>query len=74
VREIWCSSNTLRSLLVAARKRDESDAARAPDEKPSFAEGDLVSRLFEGPDGGQWDFASKGTLWSSLVAALNTSP
>ena len=43
-------SDTLQSLLVAARKRNEADAARAPDEKPSFAEGDLFSSLFEGPN------------------------
>lgn len=43
-------SDTLRSLLVAARKRNEADVARAPDEKPSFAEGDLFSSLFEGPN------------------------
>lgn len=118
-------SDTLHALLVAARKRNEADAARAPDEKPSFAEGDLFSSLFEGPNavevladsargssrvatvrmtyngatpavtwidhvvlvrgkagyviddieyGGQWDFASKGTLKSSLATALATPP
>lgn len=118
-------SDTLRALLVAARKRNEADVARAPDEKPSFAEGDLFSSMFEGPNavavlgdsargsvrvatvrmtysgaqpaitwtdhvvltqqggryliddieyGGTWDFASKGTLRSSLVAALASSP
>jgi hypothetical protein len=118
-------SDTLHALLVAARKRNEADAARAPDEKPSFAEGDLFSSLFEGPNavevladsargssrvatvrmayngatpavtwtdhvvlvrgksgyviddveyGGQWDFASKGTLKSSLATALAAPP
>jgi hypothetical protein len=118
-------SDTLHALLVAARKRNETDAARAPDEKPSFAEGDLFSSLFEGPNavevladsargssrvatvrmtyngatpavtwldhvvlvrgtrgyviddveyGGQWDFASKGTLKSALATALATPP
>ena len=118
-------SDTLRALLVAARQRNEADVARAPDEKPSFAEGDLFSSLFEGPTaahviadsargpdrvayvrmtyngatsptswvdrvvlkregaayviddieyGGRWDFASKGTLRSSLVAALTSPP
>ena len=43
-------SDTLRSLLAAARKRNEADVVRAPDEKPSFAEGDLFSSLFEGPN------------------------
>lgn len=43
-------SDTLHALLVAARKRNEADVARAPDEKPSFAEGDLFSSLFEGPN------------------------
>jgi hypothetical protein len=115
-------SDTLRALLVAARKRNEADVARAPNEKPSFAEGDLFSSLFEGPNavdvvadsargtarvatvrmmyiaanppatwidhvvltkergryviddieyGGQWDFATKGTLRSTLIAALS---
>ena len=118
-------SDTLRALLVAARKRNEADVARAPDEKPLFAEGDLFSSLFEGPNaarviadsargtdrvafvrmtyngsnpptawvdrvvlkrqgtryviddveyGGQWDFASKGTLRSSLVSTLASPP
>ena len=43
-------SDTLRSLLAAARKRSEAEAAKSPDEKPSFVEGDLFSSLFEGPD------------------------
>lgn len=118
-------SDTLRALLVAARKRNEADVARAPDEKPSFAEGDLFSSMFEGPNaadvladstrgagrvatvrmtytgaqppitwvdhvmlthqggqwviddvvyGGTWDFASKGTLRGSLLAALTGPP
>ena len=33
-------SDTLRSLLDAARRRNEADAARTPDEKPAFADGD----------------------------------
>jgi hypothetical protein len=43
-------SDTLRSLLTAARRRSESDIARAPDEKPSFMEGDVFSSLFDGPN------------------------
>ena len=43
-------SDTLRLLLTAARKRSEADAAKSPDEKPSFVEGDLFSSLFEGPN------------------------
>ncbi|HUQ80769.1 MAG TPA: hypothetical protein VM076_06520 [Gemmatimonadaceae bacterium] len=43
-------SDTLRALLDAARRRSEADAARAPDEKPAFVEGDLFSSLFEGPN------------------------
>jgi hypothetical protein len=43
-------SDTLRMLLEAARRRSEADAARAPDEKPMFVEGDLFSSLFEGPN------------------------
>ena len=43
-------SDTLRSLLDAARRRSEADASRAPDEKPAFADGDLFSSLFEGPN------------------------
>lgn len=42
-------STELRELLAQARKRREDEAARAPAEKPSFAEGDLFSSLFEGP-------------------------
>jgi hypothetical protein len=118
-------SDTLRSLLDAARRRNEADASRAPDEKPAFADGDLFSSLFEGPNaadvvadsargnvrvatvrmtstsasppvtwvdhvvitpraggfviddveyGGTWDFANKGSLRATLVAALSTPP
>jgi hypothetical protein len=118
-------SDTLRSLLDAARRRNEADAARDPNEKPMFADGDLFSSLFEGPNavdvvadsvrgdvgvatvrmtytganppvtwtdrvilttrdgrfliddieyGGQWDFANKGSLRASLVAALASPP
>jgi len=42
-------SDTLTSLLRAARRVQEADRERAPDEKPAFAEGDLFSSLFEGP-------------------------
>ena len=42
-------SDTLAALLAAARARHDADFARAPDEKPSFTEGDLFSSLFEGP-------------------------
>lgn len=114
-------SDTLRALLTAARRRSDADAVRAPNEKPVFAEGDLFSSLFEGPNavevvadsargpfrvatvrmtysatapvvtwvdrvvlakergrfviddveyGGEWDFANKGTLRSTLTTAL----
>lgn len=39
----------LRSLLEQARQRRDDEAARAPAEKPAFADGDLFSSLFEGP-------------------------
>lgn len=42
-------SDTLSALLAQARRRHDADVARAPDEKPAFAEGDLFSSLFEGP-------------------------
>jgi phage tail protein X len=42
-------SDTLRALLRAARELHDSDLARAPDEKPAFADGSLYSSLFEGP-------------------------
>ena len=42
-------SDTLRALLAAARRLHDAELARAPDEKPAFAEGDLFSSLFEGP-------------------------
>jgi hypothetical protein len=114
-------SDTLRSLLAAARRLSDAEAARSPDEKPPFVEGDLFSSLFEGPTsvevsadsargdrrvasvrmtsnganppvtwvdravlvkqgdryviddieyGGQWDFANKGTVRSTLVSGL----
>lgn len=43
-------SDTLHSLLAAARQRSDAEAARDPNEKPSFADGDLFSSLFEGPN------------------------
>ena len=118
-------SDTLRALLAGARRQHDADAARSPDEKPAFADGDLFSSLFEGPNaaevvadsargdqrvvlvrmtyrgaepavtwidrvvltterdrpviddieyGGQWGFASKGTLRKSLEAALAPPP
>ena len=42
-------SDTLRSLLAAARQLSDAEAAKSPDEKPPFVEGDLFSSLFEGP-------------------------
>ncbi|HWA13206.1 MAG TPA: hypothetical protein VHA15_08940 [Burkholderiales bacterium] len=39
----------LRVLLEQARKRQLEDIARAPGDKPAFADGDLFSSLFEGP-------------------------
>jgi hypothetical protein len=41
-------SGELRQLLGEARARYEADLAKAPDEKPAFAEGDLFTSLFEG--------------------------
>ncbi len=42
-------SDTLTALLRAASALRDREAARAPNEKPPFAEGDLYSSLFEGP-------------------------
>ena len=42
-------SEQLRSLLRQARELHDAEAARSPDEKPAFADGDLFSSLFEGP-------------------------
>jgi hypothetical protein len=39
----------LRGLLGQARQRQLDDIARAPGDKPAFADGDLFSSLFEGP-------------------------
>lgn len=39
----------LRGLLDQAHKRRLDDTARAPGDKPAFADGDLFSSLFEGP-------------------------
>ena len=42
-------SAELVTLLRQARELHDADVARAPNEKPAFAEGDLFSSLFEGP-------------------------
>lgn len=42
-------SQHLQALLERAWQRCEEDLKKAPDEKPSFAEGDLFTSLFEGP-------------------------
>jgi hypothetical protein len=42
-------SSELRDLLRDANALRETDQKQAPDEKPSFAEGDLFTSLFEGP-------------------------
>ena len=114
-------SDSLKSLLGAARRLYEAARVQAPEDKPPFADGSLFSSLFEGPttvsvvgdaargsthavtvrmtntgavppvswtdlvlvvqehgrfviedieDGGNWDFANKGTLRSSLASAL----
>lgn len=42
-------SDTLESLLQAARRMRDAEAAATPGEKPPFADGDLFSSLFEGP-------------------------
>jgi hypothetical protein len=44
-------SDTLHTLLAAARALSETEARQSPDEKPPFVEGDLFSSLFEGPTG-----------------------
>jgi hypothetical protein len=43
-------SEELRTLLEQARKLHDDDVARAPGDKPAFADGDLFSSLFEGPN------------------------
>jgi len=42
-------SAELRVLLRKAREQSDLERARSPGEKPSFADGDLFSSLFEGP-------------------------
>jgi hypothetical protein len=42
-------SDELAALLRQARELHDTEAARAPGEKPAFADGDLFSSLFEGP-------------------------
>ena len=44
----WLSAD-LQTLLVRADSLRSAEAAAAPDEKPSFADGDLFTSLFEGP-------------------------
>jgi hypothetical protein len=39
----------LHARLRAAREMHDAERARAPDEKPPFADGDLFTSLFEGP-------------------------
>ena len=114
-------SDSLKTLLVAARGLYEAARVQAPGDKPPFADGSLFSSLFEGPTavsvvgdtargsthavavrmthagadppvtwtdlvlviqehgrfviddieyGGTWDFASTGTLRSTLTTAL----
>jgi hypothetical protein len=46
----WLSAE-LRLLLWRADSSRSAEAAAAPDEKPSFADGDLFTSLFEGPTG-----------------------
>jgi hypothetical protein len=41
--------DTLKARLVAARLERDREVARAPDEKPIFADEDLFTSLFEGP-------------------------
>jgi hypothetical protein len=53
-------SDTLRALLDSARRLRDAEAARAPDEKPPFVEGDLFSSLFEGPTAFTVDTAALG--------------
>ena len=43
-------SEELRNLLEQARKRHDDETAATPGDKPSFADGDLFSSLFEGPN------------------------
>lgn len=42
-------SDSLGTLLKGARALHDADVRRAPNEKPSFADGDLFSSLMEGP-------------------------
>lgn len=42
-------ADSLAHMLVRADSLRTADMKRAPDEKPSFVEGDLFSSLFEGP-------------------------
>jgi hypothetical protein len=118
-------SAELQSRLRAARGLHDREQARSPSEKPSYADGDLFTSLFEGPTafgivsdtvhndthhvvvrftydkasppvtwtdiavvksesgrwvvadviyGGQWDFASKGTLLHALQPAGSGGP
>ncbi len=118
-------SDELADLLRKARALRDTDLARAPDEKPAFAEGDLFTSLFEGHTsleivsdssvdatrriairftydrtpppvswtdlvivrtergrtvvadvvyGGDWAFASQGSLVASLKASLEPDP
>lgn len=52
----WLSAE-LKTLLLRADSLRSAETAKAPDEKPAFAEGDLFSSLFEGPT----DYAIKAS-------------
>ncbi|HWA16103.1 MAG TPA: hypothetical protein VG817_06715 [Gemmatimonadales bacterium] len=124
----WLSAE-LRTLLARADSLRSAESTAAPDEKPSFVEGDLFSSLFEGPTaysikaaevdsttlpgtwrvpvhftfvdrttaqkwtdtalvvmedgrpvvsdvryGGEWDFANKGSLLTSLTFSFLPGP
>lgn len=62
--------DSLQKLLVEARRQHDADLARAPGEKPSFAEGDLFSSLFEGPTSVTIEAASDETEIQKVLARM----
>lgn len=67
-------TDSLRALLAAAGRRHDADVARAPDEKPLFADGSLFSSLFEGPTSFQViEDSARGPDHAVRVTMTNTT-
>jgi hypothetical protein len=61
-------SQHLQALLERAWQQRQRDIARAPDDKPAFADGDLFSSLFEGPT--QFEIVGTETLMHEYAVTV----